>query len=132
MQSASAASTRVEQPRLVEDAVGAGGGALRVDVRPAVARLDEAQLASGRNCPLRARRADVLAELRLDQSMIGRAPSTQRCAAWRSGAGMPSITGHRRRMLTSLAGRDIEGWRRSRTGRGERIQRVLSHRGALS
>src|ERR1700721_68519 len=48
-------------------AVGAGGGAHRLDVGPAVARLDEAQARQAEIGHGARRRADVLAELRLDQ-----------------------------------------------------------------
>ena len=61
----------VEQLDLIQDVVGAGGGALRADVRPAVARIDDAQPRQ-REIAHRARRhADVLAELRLDQNHNG-------------------------------------------------------------
>ena len=45
----------VEQLDPIQDMVGAGGGALRADIGPAVARIDDAQAASARNCPSRAR-----------------------------------------------------------------------------
>ena len=67
VQSAIACSTVVEQPRLVEDAVGAGGRHPGARVGPAVARLDQAQ---PRQAEIRhgARGgADVVAQLRLDQ-----------------------------------------------------------------
>ena len=56
-----------EQFGLLQDLVGAGGGALRGDVRPAVARIDDAQ-ARQRKIAHRARgHADILAKLRLDE-----------------------------------------------------------------
>ena len=62
---------RVEQLDSFQDMVGAGGRALRVDVRPAVARIDDAQPRQ-REIAHRARgHADVLAELRLDQNHNG-------------------------------------------------------------
>ena len=61
----------VEQLDLVQDVVGAGGGARGLDVRPAVARVDDAQPRQ-REIAHRARgHADVLAELRLDQNDDG-------------------------------------------------------------
>ena len=57
----------VEQFDLVEDVVGAGGGAAGMDVRPAVARLDEAQPGQAEIAHGAGAHADVLAELRLDQ-----------------------------------------------------------------
>jgi len=61
----------VEQGGLIQDVVGAGGGALGMDVGPAVARIDDPQ--SGQpEITHRARgHADVLAELRLDQNDDG-------------------------------------------------------------
>ena len=57
----------VEQFGLLQDLVGAGGCALRRDVRPAVARIDNSQ-ARQRKIAHRARgHADILAELRLDE-----------------------------------------------------------------
>ena len=61
----------VEQLGLIQNMVGAGGGALRGDVRPAVARIDDPQPRQ-REIAHRARgHADVLAELRLDQDDDG-------------------------------------------------------------
>ena len=62
---------RVEQLHMIQDMVGARGGALRTDIRPAVARVDDTQARQG-EIPHRARgHADVLAELRLDQNDNG-------------------------------------------------------------
>ena len=62
---------RVEQFDTFQDVVGAGGRALRGDVRPAVARIDDAKPRK-REIPHRARgHADVLAKLRLDQNDDG-------------------------------------------------------------
>ena len=55
VQSATACSTVSNSSARVQDMVGAGGGALGGDVRPAVARIDDPQAASARNCPSRAR-----------------------------------------------------------------------------
>ena len=57
----------VEQRGVVENAVGARGRALRVNIGPAVARLDEPQPPESEIRHDAGRRADVLAELRLDQ-----------------------------------------------------------------
>ena len=57
----------VEQHGVVENAVGARGRALRVNIGPAVARLDEPQTPESEIGHDAGRRADVLAELRLDQ-----------------------------------------------------------------
>ena len=57
----------VEQFGAFQNLVGAGGGALRRDVRPAVARLDDSQTGK-REIAHRARgHADIFAELRFDQ-----------------------------------------------------------------
>jgi hypothetical protein len=58
---------RVVELRLVEDAIGAGSRPACVDVGPAVARLDQAQPLEGEIGHHARGRADVLAELRLDQ-----------------------------------------------------------------
>src|SRR5260370_24219906 len=56
---------------MIEDVIGAGRGALGADIRPAVARIDDAQPRE-RKIAHRARgHADVLAELRLDQDHNG-------------------------------------------------------------
>jgi hypothetical protein len=56
---------------MVQNMIGAGGGALGADVRPAVAGIDDAQPRQ-RKIAHRARgHADVLAELRLDQNDNG-------------------------------------------------------------
>ena len=58
---------RVEQFGMVENVIGAGRRALRRDVRPPVARIDDSQ-AGKRKIAHRARgHADILAELRLDK-----------------------------------------------------------------
>src|SRR4029453_7176558 len=57
---------RVVELRLVEDTIGAGRRAARVEVGPAVARLDQAQPLEGEIGHRARGRADVLAELRLD------------------------------------------------------------------
>src|SRR5499427_5192571 len=58
---------RVEQRRRFENAVGTGGRAVRVNIGPAVARVDEAQLREAEIRHHARGRADVFAELRLDQ-----------------------------------------------------------------
>ncbi len=58
---------RVVEPGVVENAVGAGGGAPRLQARPAVARVDEAQPRQPEIGHHARGGADVLAELRLDQ-----------------------------------------------------------------
>ena len=71
---------RVEQFDPVQDMVGAGGRPLRADVRPAVARVDDAQPRQ-REIAHRARgHADVLAELRLDQDDDG--PGRAQSLSW--------------------------------------------------
>ncbi len=61
----------VEQLDLIQDMVGAGGGALRTDIRPAVARLDDPQPGQPEIAHRARGHADVLAELRLDQNHDG-------------------------------------------------------------
>ena len=61
----------VEQLRGVEDGVGAGRGAARMHVGPAVARVDDAQPRQAEIAHRPRRHADVLAELRLDQNHDG-------------------------------------------------------------
>ena len=61
----------VEQLDAIEDMVGAGGGALGGDVRPAVARLDDPQAREPKIAHGAGGHADVLAELRLDQNHNG-------------------------------------------------------------
>ena len=61
----------VEQLGRLQDVVGAGGGALGGDVRPAVARIDDAQPAQRKIAHGARGHADVLAELRLDQDHDG-------------------------------------------------------------
>ena len=73
----------VEQLDAVQNMVGAGGGALRGDVRPAVARIDDAQPRQ-REIAHRARgHADVLAELRLDQNDDGAGEVASRIWSYR-------------------------------------------------
>ena len=62
---------RVEQLDLIQDMVGAGSGTLRTDIRPAVARIDDAQPRQGEIAHRARGHADVLAELRLDQNDNG-------------------------------------------------------------
>ena len=62
---------RVEQLDLFQDVVGAGGRPLRADVRPAVARVDDAQPRQGEIAHRARGHADVLAELGLDQDNHG-------------------------------------------------------------
>ena len=62
---------RLEQLDMIQNMIGAGGGALGANVRPAVAGIDDAQPRE-RKIAHRARgHADVLAELRLDQNDNG-------------------------------------------------------------
>ena len=61
----------VEQLDLVQDVIGAGGGALRAHIGPAVARLDDAQPRQAKVAHRTRSHADVLAELRLDQDHDG-------------------------------------------------------------
>ncbi len=62
---------RLEQLRMIENMIRAGSGAAGVDVRPAVARIDDSKPGEA-EIPHRARRhADVLAKLRLDQNHDG-------------------------------------------------------------
>jgi hypothetical protein len=61
----------VEQLDMIENMIGAGGGALRADVRPAVARIDDPQARQPEIAHRARGHADVLAELRLDQNHNG-------------------------------------------------------------
>ena len=74
----------VEQLDLVQDVIRAGGGALRAEVGPAVARIDDAQPREAKIAHRTRGHADVLAELRLDQDhdgagQIGRRSWSCRC-----------------------------------------------------
>ena len=61
----------IEQLDLVQDVVGAGGRAPGLNVRPAVARIDDSQARQPEIAHRARRHADVLAELRLDQNHDG-------------------------------------------------------------
>ena len=71
VQSATACLNRIEQLDLLEDVIGAGGGALRADVWPAVARIDDAQPRQREIAHGARGHADVFAELRLDENDDG-------------------------------------------------------------
>ncbi len=58
---------RIVELRVLENAIGAGGRAPRLHVGPTVAGLDEAQPAETEISHHARRRADIFAELRLDQ-----------------------------------------------------------------
>ena len=62
---------RVEQLDMVQDMIGAGGRAPGVNVRPAVARIDDPQTRQPEIAHGARGHADVLAELRLDQNHDG-------------------------------------------------------------
>src|SRR6266576_6352349 len=88
---------------MIENMIGAGSGALRADVRPAVARIDDAQPRQ-RKIAHRARgHADVLAKLRLDQNHNG---TGQRDACF-------GLVGARTGHLTSLSDSTSEGFESS-------------------
>ena len=57
----------VEQASLVEHAIGAGSGAARMNIGPAVARIDQPQSSETEIGHGAGRGTDILAELRLDQ-----------------------------------------------------------------
>jgi hypothetical protein len=61
----------VEQLDLVEDVIGAGGSPAGMDVRPAIARIDDAQPGQAEIAHGPRAHADVLAELRLDEDDNG-------------------------------------------------------------
>ncbi len=75
---------RVEQSCAIDDGVGAGGRARRVDVRPAVARIDDAEFLQAEVAHRARGHADVLAELRLDQHDDRRGRVCARTAAFGS------------------------------------------------
>ena len=62
---------RIEQLDVLEDVIGAGGGALRADVWPAVARIDDAQPGQREIAHRPRGHADIFAELRLDENNNG-------------------------------------------------------------
>jgi hypothetical protein len=62
---------RVEQLDVIQDMVGAGGGAPGMDVRPAIARIDDPKPRQPEIAHRARGHADVLAELRLDQDDDG-------------------------------------------------------------
>jgi hypothetical protein len=61
----------VEQLDLIQNMIGAGGRALRTDIGPAVARIDDPQARQPEIAHRARGHADVLAELRLDQNDNG-------------------------------------------------------------
>src|SRR6201999_950332 len=61
----------IEQFDIIQDMVGAGGGTAGMDVRPAVARIDDAKPRQREIAHRTRGHADVLAELRLDQNDDG-------------------------------------------------------------
>ena len=62
---------RIEQLDVLEDVIGARGGALRADIRPTIARFDNTQPAQGEIAHRSRGHADILPELRLDENDDG-------------------------------------------------------------
>jgi hypothetical protein len=62
---------RIVEFHMIQNMVGTGGGTLRADIGPAVARIDDPQPRQRKIAHRARRHADVLAELRLDQNHNG-------------------------------------------------------------